>query len=689
MAVPEGYDVVITLDGVKKYFKVNRKTYRVSDLSAFTPRVGTGGVTRGDQDHQNAFEQVTFHGGMGQKTMVEDTRYRYATNLDPRHSGVLSLFTKTDELAITGLTGRPVMATDGNYLYIGGTGGVWAWDGTDLEDIGSGLANQNVIGMFYNGENLFVGLAAHRIHRFTGTVAAPAWTECGVSYADLTDDFSARAFAIYDGKHWHSQDNTNLLHWWWMGDGTDAETGINVSLLDGSYTHPAEGIDYDPTAVEVGTLNYPIKNMIQYDKYLYVFKQDGIYRIGPNGAGGYYAEEVMNMTHYVSMGSFYDSVTFENAALWFGHRNRFERMVNKSTTNFTPPETTDDHPPVLHDRVQAVMGLYDQVFSLISGQLYTHNGSAPHLLVANVSDTVTTAPLARSAGNRPSAMAYFPGHDLYPVLAAAVYSSDDGYTTLYYWHVFDEHSRVPFAESGYLETSSYDAGFVDVPKYWHSVKVEFHIPSKGGTIDVTAYSYEDGDITEYDLGVITSADAEPTVGGRWNRGFKTFYFPKTARGKWIDLKFTLTRAADSSSESPLMYAYVLEYVLRPPTIYGYAPQFLLSDNEMLHGQWRDGETVAGGLDTLEDIRDSVTPVYYEDYFGHRAWVYMATIVERDAKAVSNDYQDSDVTVQTSFVVIQRDCNNIVVDVDQALIAEGYYTVDCTLTLEDGASLTIN
>jgi hypothetical protein len=130
MAVPEGYDVVITLDGVKKYFKVNRKTYRVSDLSAFTPRVGTGGVTRGDQDHQNAFEQVTFHGGMGQKTMVEDTRYRYATNLDPRHSGVLSLFTKTDELAITGLTGRPVMATDGNYLYIGGTGGVWAWDGT-------------------------------------------------------------------------------------------------------------------------------------------------------------------------------------------------------------------------------------------------------------------------------------------------------------------------------------------------------------------------------------------------------------------------------------------------------------------------------------------------------------------------------------------------------------------------------
>jgi hypothetical protein len=685
--LPEGYDIVITLDDVPYYFKINRKTYRVSDLSAWTPRVGTGSVSRGDQDHHNGWEQITFHGGMGQLTMLDDTQYRYAENLDPRNEGLLTLFTQTHELPIPGLTGRPVMASDENYLYVGGTGGVWAWDGDTLTDIGLGLANQNVIGMFHNGEYLFVGLNDHRIHRFTGTVAAPTWASVGVTYGSGTNDFSARAFALYNGRHWHSQDGTNLLHWWVRGDGADAETGINTTLLDGSYVHPAEGVDYDPTAIEVGTMAYPIKALVPYGDWLYIFKQDSAWRLAPNGAGGYYTEQVFDQKDYLHHGQNYDAAIFDNAAIFTGHQNQFVRVVNKSETDLTPDPLTDDFPPTIHDRVQALYASYNWVFGLLSGQLYAHNGSFPHLLVPNVTDTVDDHTDSRLAGVRPAYMSYFSGHADYPVLVLAAYNSTDGYTSLYYWRISDRYSRAPYQETGFLETSSFSAGFVDVPKYWHSVKVEFRIPEDGGSIDIAGYSYNDGDITEYDLGSVHLHDSPPTVAGRPNRGFKTFHFPKTAEGKWLDLKFTLNRGASTDS-TPILYSYVIEYVLRPPTIYGYAPQLLLSDGQVLKGNYRDALTTEQGFAAIEAIRDSVTPVYYVDYFGHRAWVYMATIVERDGYARNDDWHDSDAIVQTSFVMLERECNSVEVEAGESLVATGNYTVDCSITIEVSGSLTV-
>ncbi len=676
MARPKNFDILLQMvGGAEKYFRIDRALYRVSDLSAYAPRSATGGLTYSDQEHVNAIEMASAHGGMGNIIMTDPSRYKSASGVDPRHEGMITLAPARTSLDTT-LTAIKGIAVDANYIYFGGTGGVRRWDGVgSITSINTGLANTNVISLFYNGETLFAGLTNHRIHSWNGAT----WTAVGVTYGDGNNNYSTTSICKHNGYHWHSQGGTNLIHYFRRGDGADAETGIAISSLDGSYVHPAEGVDYDPFALEIGPLGYEVKKLVSFNGMLYAFRNDGIWEIMEFQNGQFGARQVRNLQDYSTFDNF-DAVFSRDDGMWMGWANKLERYTGQTSANFTPNPIDESFPPVIHDKPQAMYDVYDWLYVLLSGQLYAFNGTAMHILEKDVTGTGNPRTLGAFAGE----MVYFPREEM---LIAAVANGTD--TDIYTWNISDSYSRAPYQASGYIDTSVIDFGFKAVPKFWHNITVESHIPTEGGLIRVTAYSHNENSIDTYELGIISSANAEAFVDGRWNKALTTFEFPKTATGKWIEFRFELERGTGANDPTPVLYGFILEAVQRNPTIWGFSPVIHLDLNDDGYDGWGESTPVRERLQTLIDMRDSITPLYFEDFWGHKGWVYISaiTIRENEIEAIEGwDGQSADVAI--SMVMLARECDEVVVPDGETLAVEDTYRIQCRLVLEGTGRLEV-
>jgi hypothetical protein len=569
---------------------------------------------------------------------------------------------------------------------------VFMWDGDTAYDITGDLPNSNVLDIFYNGENLIVGLDAHRIHTFdqvvdptnAGTYTGYTWTERGATYGDSTDNFSAQHFALAFGAHWHAQKGGNLVHYWYASDADDAETGINVSSTD--WDHPQSGLDYDPLAIECGPGGREVVGLLPWNGVLLVFRRDSIGQIYINEAGEFSYKEIKNYSDSVR-GNNFNAFTGHAGAVFFGAADVLEYYTIDTESNYTPPAFTEEWPPETHNQVQALYSIHGHLFAVLDSNLYSIPGQSNthHRLESDMgfgADSLCD-------------MIYYPGYPDYGVLALAAVHEDDGYVHLYHWRMEDQYARAPYVDEGWLEISRIDGGFVSVPKYLHDLHIYGHVPAAGGTIEVRAYVHDLATNTtqELILGTITAAHQSGSLGlggagsSRWSRALSTLEFPRDTVGSSVILRFTIRRASDEAAASPVWYGYLLEYVLRPPTIYGYAPVILISENNVDQEGWRLADYPQDALEFLERARASTSPVYYEDYFGHRGWAFLSTITESENHRNPTG-ETPEINISLSVVSLTQECVEIVIPDGEVVEVETAYRVVCGVKIEGTGVLRI-
>lgn len=708
MALPEGYHLRLKVGTTDYYFVFpDPRVYSKSDLSPFTNRSSVGALTLTAMDHQGAVEQRTFSSGMGQVEMMENTRYRYGDRIDTRTPGVVTVFTATNAITSIGVTGKPSMTTgvldsgSGNtdYVILGGTGGVFVWDGSSgsVTDISSGLGSTNVLEVYHNGVHLFAGLGGgNRIEQFTGTVSAPAWTT--VTSVNPTNPVpNAAAFCIHDGYFWCAQQDarSNLVHYAVRDDFTDFEGNTPSDP-----NHPSYSSTGDIDAVEVGPWGYNVKRLFSYGGVLFAFRIDGVWSIQLEGniantaAGSFVAKRVFDFSDDIDTTNF-DLVCYHNDALYFNVGRKLWRYqgggaaARGTLLDVTPGNLTLDYPPIYDAPPRTAVSAHGMMYTIINSSLYCLGGNESwHIL--------RRGPAVNTAG---TALAYFANAPT-PYLCGLYTTASN--STLVYWRADDEFSRYPYDTTlggSYLYTSLFDGGFINIPKHFAKLKVYGRIPATGGSIGVTAYVLnEDGGIDTYDLGTLSRADYSGTdevIGEALFADIKarraiTLQFPRTAQGRALVLKFILQMpvGGDPDDESPQLYGYLLEYVLRPETIYGFNFSVDVNDSVTTSDGRKHYLTGNQMREVFAEARDQIYPLEYEDFLGNTGYVYLTAIDERGVQwnppELPAQVAGPATTIGMSFLLFDAPC--VETNIDQDTTVYGVYTVNCVVNVN--ATLTI-
>lgn len=691
MSVPYGYHFILeTADVLYPYVHPDPTMYNWSDVSEWTQRQTLGGLTIQSLDQQAAIEQRSWHGGMGQLEMKELSAYRIADKVQTLQAGHAVLRPLTQSVDTT---------PDGGGPYAAGYG---VFDSTHLvlvvsdnkaevfrgllatsTDISTGLSG-DTLSVFNNGKYFFVGRVNDSVMRLGGTIAAPTWTEISASSTNHPRDVTA--WAVHDGYVWTNQTTNstcNLIHYAGQDDLADLEGNTSANV---DHTHYDAG--GDALAIEVGPEGRSVKKLVVFDQQLYAFRTDGIWvisRADRDDPDGYSATKLFDYTGDVD-GRNFDVVQYWNGALWFNVRDRIFRYTGTGQVelsvqpyDFTYPPVRDAYPITMcasRDYLYAIMAQNDddEIYSL-----YAFNGSTWHCLrrdiPGNGQDGVLLNYPTTEYGGRLLCFVteWHPGSDL----------------RIYYWD--DSEYPISFELTGYLHLSRIDGGFLHIDKKWDYINLLFNCPEET-SIEVRAYSFNDGDIEEYNLGTITSdyADSTVTIGSEviWNRSVARLKFPRQAYGKELEIRITLNASSDGS-ETPVLYGMLLTYILRPPTIYGYAVQVIMSENQpTLSGNSDRKLTVRDRLAILEDARDSKTPLYFEDFLGHAAYVYPSAIrgevVKINPTSSGGIAEDYEVHVTMSLIEIEKDtCQEV--SLTDGTIITGRYTIPCTLIIEGTVS----
>ena len=129
--LPAQYHFALTIGGKEYGFVLPEgDDYSFADVSDFTRRRASSG-TLDRLDEVASFEQRSFHGGMGQLEMIEESAYRHSDNVNPAEPGMVTLLSKAESETDIGASSPqfsspttqsdlPVSLTSG-YLFSTGT----------------------------------------------------------------------------------------------------------------------------------------------------------------------------------------------------------------------------------------------------------------------------------------------------------------------------------------------------------------------------------------------------------------------------------------------------------------------------------------------------------------------------------------------------------------------------------------
>lgn len=630
MAIPDGYHFTLNINGtVYPFVFPDILQYVVTDLSAFTQRTSSGQLTLSNLTHQGAFQQLSAHGGYGQFNMTEENRFQKSDTVDTRHPGYVALWAQLNAIQLDPNTGggaysSTVSATDGDDMYVamGASAAapkVWHFGGTSATDVtGSGLPGSGVVNaMLYNGTSIFLAFNNDSIYVATANgSSALSWSAANAK------THNAQTFTIHDGYHWYAQSGTNLIHFWTLNDGSDAEVDIDSSV---DSDHPNASSTGDSAAVQVGPLGYEVRKLVSYNDFLYAFRDDGVWEVRLEG-DNYVAYRIMEFPP--SAVNFTATATW-NGALWFNVGPKIYRYTGSTLVDVSPPEIDEQFPPTdPGEFYRDFQSLGDSLFTYTNDhRLLSTDGSSWHIHAWDLSSGFT---YVSSPGIIDLTYVDRGSEAMELVIVAHDNSSD---AEIAYYDLDDNRYTYPndADSSGYVWTSWFDGGFVDIPKYWHKVKGFAHIPDDGGNISFKFFSGDDTSVSGETLGTISSSDGntgKSTVESEsvLNKITKSFSpSSSTHEGKRCALKVTLNRAAGASSDSPIFYGYIIEYVLRPETVWGFRPTVVLSDNMPTDDGRTSPYSAAQLYALLREARDQVTPLAYEDVFGHSGNVYISAM----------------------------------------------------------------
>ncbi|RMD60875.1 hypothetical protein D6833_09005 [Candidatus Parcubacteria bacterium] len=443
----------------------------------------------------------------------------------------------------------------------------------------------------------------------------------------------AISFATYDGLLWYAEADTPILHYGANPNGEDLEARTVNN------THPAYWFSKDGStglgdagAIIVGDPTDRIVKIHEYNNKLWVFKEKSIYYIY-NNSGVY--TPVKYADHDYHEWNF-SSVTYYDGALVFWKNGRVYRFLESSIVDITPPPL--DEYTYMNDLKQVVKGFTTvgpYLYALDGqGNLVVFDGAGWHSSVNlwTVSSAILGGWSGAFVGNSLTLFGIYSGTGAPPtprssLLCVAV--DENGPTEAYRNKTIPETAP----NDGYIVTSWIDGGLPNIDKHFHSIVVEAAFELESDYIDVE-FLVDDGEGNYRNYGPkrieAPHYVANPSPFGRTivDRRLYKVELPNDFVGKRIQVKFTLSVGDGVSGTygQPHLWRWLLNYVPRPWTIYGYAPTLLLTPVSKTRNNMVKQWSVQEQIDLLLKARDSRAPMRMRDPIsGEIKEVYLSAI----------------------------------------------------------------
>lgn len=463
---------------------------------------------------------------------------------------------------------------------------------------------------------------------YTGMTLLAA-TNTGIAYCDnfidalrgatpvwkRSSDFTVGASVIgtFDGYIWYAEEDTAILHFGSDPYGRDLEGRTTNS------NHPAYWMGKDSTGlgdiagVIVGFPDDLILKIHEYNLKLYVFKEESIYYIY-NDAGTFVPRKVSTHTYHKAN---FKNVVYYDGALVYQLGDRVYRFLESSIVDITPPRYYEPSPTPAIEQVTSGLVAHGNLLFAVDehGRLIVFDGAGWHSVAKKFAPFAASM---RSPDHREVVGTVVPVHRSgYDVIV--LYDSADG--SIYRFGMARENPY-PFysaEQEGVLITSWVDGGLPNIDKHFNSITVEYALESTSYFIEVECAVVDDlGNMRIFDLGTL-QADSYTNEHVLWEeqrlrRYIKKINLPKETVGRKIRFRFVLKSPPFTTitGATPHLYRWLLTYVPRPFTIYGYAPTLILTEVTRLRNNATKTWPVEEQVDLLLRARDSRKPIRFKD-----------------------------------------------------------------------------
>jgi len=489
----------------------------------------------------------------------------------------------------------PVTRPDSSLRYLLGAGEdgitrLWGYSGRRLYYIGSDslpVAVQDGAGNVYattaeivdavffraaGDSHAFIYLAlgdSTDMVKFDGNIGAEQWT--------TVTAHQARRLALHDAYLWWA-DERNLV------GATDGTTWGGT--------------------VAVGDKTYPIRNMLSWNGYLYVGKDDGLYRV--TYSTGYPASGSPTAAKILDFSPMANAVNF---AAMCEHQGDLVFTLEHGLIRFTPggvvtPISPDTALNLAADE-RAVYRAARSAMNVLWVAAEGHLGGYSSLLA--LADwhwhSLVTVPrrgdMLRSVAVEPGLYGAEPRVWFKAGLQVAYVTMPATTQKRWLW------SNMDYATSGYLDLSWIDGNIRTINKDWIAVEVDADDVGSGAGEPYVVISWRPDEVTAW-----------ATVGTINTTGITSLTFPTSTYGAKAQLRVTLYRGTLAEvATTPQVQAVVLKYMERPADSVAWTRTYLLSERGYNRAGFPGRRGLAAWVALLASLRESAEPLTFWPFWG--------------------------------------------------------------------------
>ncbi len=405
--------------------------------------------------------------------------------------------------------------------------------------------------------------------KFDGNIGAEQWT--------TVSGHQARRLAVHDAFLWYA-DERNMVA------ATDGTTWGN--------------------AVACGDKTYPIRNMVSWAGYLYVGKDDGLYRI--TYPAGYPTSGIPTATKVLDFSPMANAVNFaamceHQGDLIFSLEHGLIRYTSGGVVTPISPDTGLNLAADERAIYRAARSAMNVLWVAAEGHL--GGGSSLLALVDWHWHPVVTVPRAgdmmRSVAVEPGLYGPEPRVWFKAGLQVAYVLMPATTQRRWLW------SNMDYAESGHLDLSWVDGNIRTINKDWLAVEVDALDVGAGAGEPYVVVSWRPDENAEWtEIGVVNST------------GITSLAFPAGTYGAKAQLRIALHRGTlDSVVKTPQVQAVVLKYMERPEDSVAFTRTYLLGERGYNRAGASGRRTLAEWVSVLRTLRESAEPLTYWPVWG--------------------------------------------------------------------------
>lgn len=456
------------------------------------------------------------------------------------------------------------------------------------------------------------------VEKFNGAIGSETWTR---------PEVYAHAMCVHD----------DLL---WLANTRNKVQGWNTTTLG--------------NAVAVGDSTYIIRNMVSWNGYLWVGKDDGLYRVViPDTyptTGDLQAQKVIDYSPMASSDNFAAMVVHQGE-LFFSCNQGVMRYTTGGVLTPISPEMGLDMSADIRARCRCLTTTLGTMWAGFEGpfagtsSLMAYNDGAWH----PIANLARTGDMFRAILAEPGWYGSMPR--LWFASGLCLSYVDMPLSTQRRW-LWDE---AEYAEEGYITLSWIDGGLRTVQKDWGSVQIDMQAMNEyTDNFEVTIYYRT----TEQEAWIqTTTTDTSDYDGWGSQTGITTLQFPVNSHSTRIQMRVGLTRVrvqpttTPTAYETPRVHAVILKYMERPDDIQQFTRTYELSS----HQTWRNGVMVQDDLATrlgwIRTLRESAEPLTWVDWTGTTRTAHMVDYNAAENPEVRGDADTGTITITMRIQIV--------------------------------------